>query len=234
MSAENNSRTTEIVRALENDILLGKRAPGERLDERSLAAHFGVSRTPAREALQRLASNGLATLRGRKGARVVQLSIPDLLDAFYVVAELEAMAAGQSARRITKQQRMRLEERHRACQTSAEASDPDGFYEDNLRFHDVIIESCQNRILQEQLRPVRLLTSPYRRHITFQPGKMLASVDEHQVIMDAILAGDSEQACQCMRQHVNLLGNDVSDLLHALSASDKDNMLFDEGTVRGN
>lgn len=225
MNAKNASRTTEIVKALENDILLGKRAPGERLDERSLAEQFGVSRTPAREAIQRLASSGLATLRGRQGARVAQLSMTDLLDAFYVVAELEAMAANQSARRITKEQRNRLEACHKACEVSARADDADGFYEDNLRFHDVIIESCHNRMLQEQLRPVRLLTSPYRRHITFQPGKMMASVAEHQGIVDAILASDSALATQRMRLHVNLLGSDLSDLLHYLQVSGKDKII---------
>ena len=221
MSAKNDSRTSEIVRELENDILLGRRGPGERLDERSLAEQFGVSRTPAREALQRLASSGLVTLRERQGARVAQLSVPDLLDAFYVVAELEGMAAGQAARRITKEQKTRLEESHLACKAMAETDDADGFYAENLRFHDIIIESCQNRVLQDQLHPVRLLTSPYRYQATFQPRRMMDSVDEHQAILDAIFASNDELAREKMRLHVNLLGNDLSDLLHYLHVSGK-------------
>ena len=166
-----------------------------------------------------MAASSLVTLRGRQGARVVQLSVPDMLDAFYVVAELEAMASHQAARRIRPGQRDRLAECEAACAAKAENGDPDAFYVENLRFHDVIVESCSNRVLQEQLRGVRLLTSPYRRYITFQPGRMTSSVAEHRAIMEAILRGDGEQAAELMRQHVNLLGSGVNDFLHFLEAA---------------
>jgi DNA-binding GntR family transcriptional regulator len=98
----------DIAGRLEEDILRGNLRPGHRLDERELSARYGVSRTPVREALQRLAASGLAVARGRQGLQVTQLSVADLLDALSVVAELESLAAAQAARRITPAQRTRL------------------------------------------------------------------------------------------------------------------------------
>lgn len=214
------SQAQDIAERLEDEILRGQRAPGERLDERSLAEYFSVSRTPVREALQRLAASGLVHLRGRQGARVAKLSLSDLLDAFLVIAELEAMAARQASRRITPAQRRRLEACHKACAAEAGAGNHEGFYERNLEFHDTIMEACANRVLQEQYRAVNALTSPYRRRVTYQPGRMAESVPEHAAITAAILAGNGDEACALMRAHVNVLGSGLDDLLHILARSE--------------
>jgi len=206
----------EIVRALQSEIMSGERKPGERLEERSLAQHFGVSRTPVREALKSLAGAGLVTLRGRQGACVARLSLPDLLDTFNVIAELEGMAARQAARRITADQRRRLEQSHEACAMLAQAADHERFYRENFVFHEIIAESSRNRVLCEQVRAVSGLAAAYRRAVTYQPGRMLGSIPEHEAIMQAIFRGDGEAACQLMRQHVNLLGEGLSDLLRYL------------------
>lgn len=219
------SHANEIVRKLEREITLGRLMPGQRLDERSLSEQFRVSRTPVREALQRLGASGLITLRGRQGACVARLSVPDLFDAFYVVAELEGMAARQAARRLRPAQRQRLEESHRRCAELCAANDPDGFYEENLRFHDIIIEGSHNRVLQDQLRALRVLISPYRRHVTYQPGRMADSIPEHQAVMEAIFRNDGEQARELMCQHVSLLSDGLGDLLHALRAAGEMEML---------
>jgi len=213
------SHVNEIVRELEREILLGRLTPGQRLDERSLSERFRVSRTPVREALQRLAASGLVTLRGRQGACVARLSVPDLLDAFYVVAEMEGMAARQAARRLRPEQHKQLEDSHRRCAERAAANDPVGFYEENLRFHDLIIEGSHNRVLQDQLRALRVLIAPYRRHVTYQPGRIADSIREHQAVMEAIFRHDGEQAQQLMRQHISLLSDGVGDLLHVLRSA---------------
>lgn len=213
------SQASEIARRLEDEIVRGTRAPGARLDERSLAEHFGVSRTPVREALQWLAAHGLVSQRGRQGARVAQLSVPDLLDAFFVIAEMESMAARQAARRIRSDQRDQLLQSHERCTALVEANDAEGFYLENLHFHALILDASHNRVLKDQMGTVRALTAPYRRYVTYQPGRMKASIKEHANVIDAILAGDGETAAQVMRDHVNLLGDGLSDLLH-LMASD--------------
>jgi DNA-binding GntR family transcriptional regulator len=220
-SDEPESLSAEVVVRLEEEILKGVRMPGDRLDERQLAEQFGMSRTPVREALQRLAASGLVISRGRQGLQVAHLSLADLLDAFSVVAELEALAAYQAARRITAEQRVRLQAAHDACEVASLANDVQPFYEANLRFHETVAAASHNRILQEELRRLTLKISPYRRTITYQPGRMVSSIPEHGEVMDAIFKGDGARASRVMRGHVTLLGEGLSDLLHFLRFSDQ-------------
>jgi DNA-binding GntR family transcriptional regulator len=216
LSGEPESLSANIVHRLELEILKGQRKPGDRLDERQLADHFGVSRTPVREALQRLAASGLVVSRGRQGLQVAQLSLADLFDAFSVAAEMEALASAQAARRIRPDQQTRLEAAHQACSVAANVRDVDSFYEANLEFHETIAAASHNRILRDELRRLTVKISPYRRTITFQPGRMESSIPEHGQIMQAIFRGDAAQASQVMRSHVTLLGDGLSDLLHFL------------------
>ncbi|QCI67359.1 GntR family transcriptional regulator [Phreatobacter stygius] len=224
-SEEPESLSAEVVHRLEEEILKGLRRPGDKLDERQLAEQFGMSRTPVREALQRLAASGLVISRGRQGLQVAQLSLADLLDAFSIVAELEGLASAQAARRIQPDQRQRLQAAHAACARAADAEDVEGFYEANLVFHETIAAASHNRILQEELRRLTLKISPYRRTITYQPGRMQSSIPEHGQVMEAILRGDGAQASQLMRAHVTLLGEGLSDLLHFLRFSGDHNLL---------
>jgi DNA-binding GntR family transcriptional regulator len=219
------SLSANVVQRLEVEILKGKRKPGDRLDERQLAEQFGVSRTPVREALQRLAASGLVVSRGRQGLQVAQLSIADLLDAFSVAAEMEALASAQAARRIRPDQGHRLEAAHQACSAAARTGNANGFYEANLEFHETISAASHNRILQDELRRLTVKISPYRRTITYQPGRMDSSIPEHEQVMTAIFRGEAAQAGQVMRSHVTLLGEGLSDLLHFLRVSGDQNML---------
>ena len=82
--------------------------------------------------------------------------------------------------------------------------------------HQAIAAASHNRILREELRRLTVKISPYRRTITFQPGRMESSIPEHEQIMQAIFRGDAVQASQLMRSHVTLLGDGLSDLLHFL------------------
>jgi DNA-binding GntR family transcriptional regulator len=225
LTDEPESLSAVVVNRLEVEILKGQRKPGDRLDERQLAEQFGVSRTPVREALQRLAASGLVVSRGRQGLQVAQLSIADLLDAFSVAAEMEALASAQAARRIRPDQRRRLEAAHQACSVAAQAHDADGFYEANLEFHETISAASHNRILQDELRRLTVKISPYRRTITFQPGRMESSIPEHDQVMVSIFRGDATQASQVMRSHVTLLGEGLSDLLHFLRLHGDENLL---------
>jgi DNA-binding GntR family transcriptional regulator len=210
------SRAAEIVDALEESILRGERRPGDRLDERQLAEQFGVSRTPIREAIQRLMASGLVSVRGRSGAAVAELSAADLLDAFSVVADLEALAAALAARRSTADEQARLAALHEDCAATAAAGDVQAFFLANNAFHQEIAEASHNRVLQEQLRTVTLKTAPYRHYVTYRPGRMLSSIPEHAEILAAIIAGDTTRASTLMRTHVALLGEDVTDFLHAV------------------
>lgn len=210
------SLAARIAQQLEHEILSGDRALGERLDERDLAAHFSASRTPVREALHRLAASGLIVVNGRSGTRVARLTLIQLLDAFKVIAELEALAAEQAARRITPEQVTELESIQADCEAASTDHDVACFYDANVRFHDAIVSACGNWMLSEQLHGAKLI-APYRRYITSQPGRMASSIFEHGAILDSLRNGNGEAAANQMRSHVNALGIGVSDFLHHIS-----------------
>src|SRR5258708_21365098 len=116
---EDSSLASDIAKRMEEEILRGRSRPGTRLDERELSERYKVSRTPVREALQRLSASGLAVARGLKGLQVAQVSVADLRDELSVVAEPEALACVQAARRITPEHRERLVEWHQPCGRAA-------------------------------------------------------------------------------------------------------------------
>lgn len=205
-----------IVATIEARILNGDYRPGTCLDERSLADEFGVSRTPVREALLRLIANGLTSENGRGSAVVRQPTVSAVLDAFLVVSELEGLAARQAARRITPAQLQELEAANAACHRAAEAGDVDGFNAANMRFHDLIITAAQNQLLASQLKSARVFTFPYRHFVTRFPGYMRGSVDEHAAICTAIRQGEAETAHRRMQTHVNLQGEQITDLVRQI------------------
>jgi DNA-binding GntR family transcriptional regulator len=224
---EEISLSGEIANKLEEEILRGRVRPGHRLDERELSERYGVSRTPVREALQRLAASGLAVARGRQGLQVAQLSVADLLDGLSVVAQLEALAASQAARRILPEQRKLLQAAHEACEAAVARSDVDEFYDANLAFHAMVVAASHNRVLQDEIRRLSLRTAPYRRAITFQPGRMTGSIPEHADIMQAIFANDGSRAAELMTRHIALLTEGIADFLQFVRASG-DRILFAE------
>ncbi len=212
-------RADELRVRLESEIASGQLGPGTRLDESRLAARFGVSRTPVREALQQLSTAGLVELRPRQGAVVAAMTVQQLLQMFEVMAELEALCARLAARRITPEQRQALERSHQTCVFLAKTGDPESYYEENRRFHEVIYAASQNAYLQETTRSLRNRLQPYRRFQLNHPGRIDRSLAEHGEVVEAILAGDGEAAAERLRAHVNIQGDVFTDLVTSLPPS---------------
>ncbi len=211
------TRTADRLRdELEHDIVAGRFKPGDRLDEASLSERFGVSRTPIRETLARLAASGLIELRPRRGAYVRRASLRDLIEMFEVMAELEAMCARLAARRINATQRQKLERAHSACKAAMQSHDPDAYYYCNEAFHQVIYESCGNGFLREQTERLRDRLKPYRRLQLHVTHRVAASLQEHQRIVDAILAGDAEVVSNEVKSHILIQGERFYDFLASL------------------
>ena len=130
-----------------------------------------------------------------------------------VVAGLEAIAARLAAQRHTKSQ---LEEMKDANENCRQAKSVEGFNEANMVFHEAVISSSQNKLLQDQLRSARPMTFPYRHHLTNIKGYMAKSVIEHDQIIEAIASGEGELAQREMCAHVNLQGEGTIGLLRLL------------------
>jgi DNA-binding GntR family transcriptional regulator len=201
---------------LEQDIVTGRFKPGERLDEQSLAKRFGVSRTPIREALMQLASIGMVDLQPHRGAFVASLSLKEIIERFEMMAALEGMCGALAARRITDEQRTNLVEAHKACAEAAKSGSMDAYYYANKSFHQAIYEACNNSYLAEQARQLHTRLQPYRRLQLRARHRVSNSFDEHQSIVEAILAGDSAKAERQLRGHVLIQGERLTDFIASL------------------
>lgn len=210
------TRAEDLKQILETQILSGELPPGSRLDEQGLAMRHQVSRTPVREALRHLASSGLVDMRSRQTPTVAALTIPKLVQMFEVMAELEGLCARLATRRITADQLHSLHQSHEQLKQALGQGEPMTFYEVNRQFHEMIYEAAENEYLAGQTRALRNRVAPYRRHVTYRPGRMASTIAEHQAVITAIVQGDVEAAGRAMRDHVNLLGNNLADFVATL------------------
>ncbi len=217
------TRADDLRRTLEQQILAGDLAPGARLDEQMLADRHKVSRTPVREALRQLASSGLIEMRARHTPVVATLTISKLIQMFEVMAELEGLCARLATRRMSMAERKQMQDIQTRLVDALEKNEPAKFYKINREFHELIYQACQSEFLAEQTNQLRNRVGPYRRHVTYRSGRMAATIDEHQSVIDAILAGDAEAAGKAMRDHVNLLGENLTDFIATLPSSVMEN-----------
>lgn len=214
----NGNRLSESIReAIEEEIATGKLLPGTRLDEVELAARFGVSRTPLREAMRQLLGEGLLESRPPRGAVVAQVTPQRLIEMFEVMAELEAMCARLAARRMSDEELATIEAAHEACRASAAARDSDGYFYANERFHYAIYAASHNAFLFEQAAALQRKLRPYRRLQLRVRHRLPRSFEEHQAILDALRAGDADLAMQSVRGHVVVQGERFADLIASLS-----------------
>ncbi|WP_306146647.1 MULTISPECIES: GntR family transcriptional regulator [unclassified Roseibium] len=209
-------RADLIADELEGLILEGTYKDGARLDEVQLAERFEVSRTPVREALQRLSQSGLVEQIPRRGVFVRQPGPVELLEMFEVMAELEAVCARLAASRITDQALSDLHAANARCDEAVAAQDTDGYYLENERFHAILYRQSGNGFLeQECLRLYRRL-QPFRRMQLRARGRLPQSMSEHKSIVTALEKGDGEGAAAAIRGHVAVQGEKFHHLMASL------------------
>lgn len=202
---------------IESDIVTGKFAPGERLDEMQLAARFGVSRTPIREAILQLNAIGLLEIRPRRGAIVIDPAPQRIFEMFEVMAELEGMAGAKAARRHTDKDRDALLAAHEKCEQAVISEETDRYYYENELFHRAIYAASHSGFLEEQCATMHRRLRPYRRLQLRVHNRMKASFGEHARIVGAILEGNADMARDLLREHVAVQGDRFSDLIANLA-----------------
>ena len=216
-----NTRTEILVSEIEKLIVNGSMVPGQRLDEMVLAKKYGVSRTPVREAIRALIAIGLVQNTGKQGSQVAKLSISMLIEMFELMAVLEGMCAQLAARRATKNQLFEMQKTHELLEKTFEKGTHKEFYNVNLQFHDQLYNASHTQYLAEETLRLRRRLSPYRMRVTFQPGRMSSTLDEHNKILIAINKGESELAKNEAISHLRLIGNDLEDFIASVSGSIK-------------
>jgi DNA-binding GntR family transcriptional regulator len=204
----------EIAQRLQRDILDGRIGLGERLAQDELCARFGVSRTPVREALTKLESSGLVTLRPNRGAIVRTPVRREVQEVYELRAELEGFAAERAAARIDALAMRRMARAQEDLVAVVSGLDPSTASADtelttaigaaNDAFHDVILEAADNRTLQGDV--LRLRGAFPKDHVTEalrSVDELLAlNVDEHELVRAALAAGDGGGARRTMTDHV--------------------------------
>lgn len=209
----------EVVRRIEDEIVAGSLPPGTRLDEVQLAERYGLSRTPLREALAQLAAAGLVETRPRMGTFVTRLTIREIVEVLSYTAEVEGIAAGWAARRMTADERTGLVALHAACERALAASDPDLFFDANRSFHRAVHAGAHNRYAYESAKSLGLRGAPYRRLQLRLPGQLAVSYREHDRVVRAVLAEDGDEARVAMREHVMIQGDRFMEFVSALPES---------------
>ena len=175
--------------------------PGDRLVESELAERFGVSRTPVREALQRLETQSLLTRDGRS-LIVASLDHNQLAELYVVRAELEGLAARLAARHATVEEVRVL--RDMVAADRKLAGDPSALSRANKRFHRQIHLASHNRFLVRQLDLVHRSMALLATTSFEAEGRGAAALDEHHAIVEAIARGDGEGAEAALQMHISL------------------------------
>jgi DNA-binding GntR family transcriptional regulator len=175
---------------LKQEILSGEIAPGTLLSELEIAKRFGVSRTPVREALNRLACDRVIVALPQRGHLVRTVSVSEIVEAFRVRELLEVEAAGEAARRITDEEVAYLE--------SLFQEDVDEPALANYRFHSAVARIAGNRLLADFIEEVLVLM---QRMIANHPDRDV--LEPELQVLEALAARDPDAAREAMRAHVH-------------------------------
>ena len=189
----------QVAERLRGRILAHTLHPGSWIDEQALAAEFGISRTPLREALKVLAAEGLVTMKLRRGAYVTEVSERDLAEVYHLLALLESDAAMVVAQSASAAQIAELLALHHELE--AQVDHRDRFFAANERFHMKLLEIADNRWRNQLVTDLRKVMKLNRHHSLFKQGRLEASLKEHRQIMAALKARNGERARELMQLH---------------------------------
>lgn len=180
----------------------GKIPPGSKLNERELAESLKVSRTPIREAIRRLAADGLVELIANRGAIALQLSVVDVINTFDVIADLEGFSGELAAKNISDAALSELEALQYEMMASYARRDLSSYYKLNLRIHQLINQAANNPVLSKLFSQVNARIEALRFRSNQDGVKWEKAVEEHQEMLDALKARDSARMRKIMMQHV--------------------------------
>ncbi len=190
----------QVAEQLRARILAHTLAPGSWIDEQALCAEYGISRTPLREALKVLASEGLVTMKLRRGAYVTEVSERDLAEVFHLLALLEADAARVAAQKATPAELAELLAIHDELENALD--DRARFFAANERFHMRLLEIADNRWRIQMVADLRKVMKLNRAQSLLKQGRLEASLREHRQIMAALKARNAERAQALMQHHL--------------------------------
>jgi DNA-binding GntR family transcriptional regulator len=189
----------DVAERLRQQIFARQLEPGSWIDEMKLAAEFGISRTPLREALKVLAAEGLVTMKVRRGAYVTEMSRDDVEQVYHLLALIESDAAAQVARGASEAQREELVRLHERLERQVRQRE--AFLAANEQFHMTVLNIAGNRWATQTVADLRKVMKLNRHLSLFKQGRLADSLAEHRALMKAIATRDADQARALMRAH---------------------------------
>jgi len=199
----------------EQIFLLGFK-PGEFITDTQVAAKLNISRTPVREAFHRLEQEGLLVNVARRGWRVYSLSLEDIHEIFDVKVAIEGMIARKAAESTNEDLRRDLEVAVERMSEAAAVGDTDVWIQNDQRLHQVLFDMAGNDRASQIIMNLNDQWLRVRIGFTAIQGRMRRSADEHQLIIQAILAGNGDEAEFQMDQHLNSVREELVQLLAVL------------------
>lgn len=187
---------------IRGDILEGRYKNNDELREISIGEELGVSRTPVREAFRQLELEGLISIIPNKGAYVTGITVKDVKDIYMIRSKLEGLAARWAVENITKEQLEEMEENIYLSEFHAAKGHNDQIAELDNRFHEILYEACNSKMLAHQLREYHEYVHRVRSKTLSENKRSEASTNEHKNIMEAIKSGDKDLAENCANKHI--------------------------------
>ncbi|HUM14313.1 MAG TPA: GntR family transcriptional regulator [Candidatus Nitrosotalea sp.] len=211
-----------VVDALRDAIIAGRLKPGERIRERELVGLLGVSRSPLREAIRILETEGLITSVAYRGARVSDLSAADLRDMLDVRIMLESFAARLAIERLDDAALQAMEEQVSRARAAGVQVDLEANFELGLGFHDMLVAASGNRKVVQIHESLKRHQRRYQHFAFTRVGRDLRALEEHADIVGALRRRDLAAVEQGLRSHLLRFYGEIAPLLPVDSGPDVD------------
>jgi DNA-binding GntR family transcriptional regulator len=211
---QRRSLHNELADRLRHMIVEGELAPGEKLAEKELCLQFGVSRTPLREAMRVLATEGLVLLTPNRGCAVAKLTLADLDEAFPIMGALEALSGELACLHITDAELARIRDLHERMVRKYEAGALSDYFKLNEQIHQLILSAARNPTLSQMQLSLSGRVRRARYMANMSPARWTRAVAEHEKILEALSARDGKRLAVLLKEH---LANKLQTVKEALT-----------------
>lgn len=203
----------ELVDRLQLLIIGGELAPGVKVPEKDLCTQFGVSRTPLREALKVLASDGLVRLEPNRGAWITRVTVSEVEEVFPVLGALEALSGELACLHITDAEIGEIRGLHEEMLQSYARRDLDGYFSVNQKIHRAILLAARNDTLITSCQALSLRMQRARYLANMSEGRWYDAVQEHEKILAHLVARNGRELARTLREHMQAKQVSVVDWL---------------------
>jgi DNA-binding GntR family transcriptional regulator len=223
---ENIPLKDKVYKTLRYDILTGKTPGGTHITESSIASRLNVSRTPVREALQRLTQEKLITSLPRAGYIIEDMSNDDIQDLFSARFDIEVLVVKKAAQYITAAELEMMERNIEKAKTCIKTGNLQTITDLDLEFHGMIHKAARSKTFYRICKNLGDLTMKYRHGLNVMPEAWVEAIENHMMIYEALLAKDKDKAAVAVTLHAEQVKSQLQDILKKVRS---DSFFKDEG-----